>query len=468
MAVRAVTREAVAARSCRSAAGARHRPRWRGWPSTLSWFAALGSPLVWSLVACDRPAREALVVAPTPPRAGPFGSLRDFVLLEQPGPVGTDGETSPGFFFLDRFEVTRADWAGFAATAAGRAVAAEAVALGGDPSLPVARVDLWQARAFARWRFARLPRADEWRRGAVGDGRNRFPWGSKEDSTRANTGDLGLGEPTPVGTFESGRRADGWPYDLVGNVSEWTETVPSSWFVTADEQVLDRAAQLRGSQLSWELSWAMREVQGAPALAVWQGPGGVLPLSFVLAVGDDRLVREIVWSWPVASEPGAGDLGEPLRGTRPTWELSWEVQQVLRCPALAVWQGSAGLLPCAWPIAGGGDQVPREVVGSDFLSPMTAQVEAVPAGDRRSRTGVRLCTTPRELLLALLEATFEPAVADFEQLQRFVQRGRHRTVLQDAWRELRLPPTAPQFGRPLGRWLQQQFSADRPVTGAPR
>ena len=465
MAGRAATPEtAAAARSCRGTAGAWHRPRWRVWRRAVG---SLASGLVLCLAACGDPARAPQVVEPTPPRAGPFGSLRDFVLLQRPGPVGIDGEVSPGFFFLDRFEVTRADWAGFAATAAGRAVGAEEVALGGDPALPVARVDLRQARAFARWRFARLPRADEWRRAAVGDGRNRFPWGSKEDATRANTGDLGLGEPTPVGTFESGRRADGWPYDLVGNVSEWTETVPSSWFVTADDQVLDRAAQLRGSQLSWELSWAMREVQGAPALAVWQGPAGRLPLSFALAVGDDRLVREIVWSWPLASEPGAGELGTPLRETRPAWEWSWEVQQVRLSPALAVWQLPAGLVPSAWPVAGGGEQVPREVVGSDFLSPMIAQVELVPAGDRRSRTGLRLCTTPRELLLALLEATVEPAIADFEQLQRFVQRGRHRTVLQDAWRELRLPPTNPQFARPLGRWLQQQFGGG-PVAGEPR
>lgn len=325
---------------------------------------------------------------PTPPREGRFGSLRDFFLIERPAPLGSEPGRGASFFFLDRFEVTRADWLAFAATPEGRSVDADDAATGGDPALPVGRVDLAQARAFARWRFARLPRTDEWTFATVGDGRNRFPWGSKVDATRANTGELGLGEPTPVGTFESGRRADGWPYDLVGNVSEWTESVP--------------------------------------------------------------------WSW--CEDPSIGEATTPaLRGE----PLAWQSRAVLRTPGLAIWQGPGGVVPLPWAAAAGGDRVPREVVGADFLTPMAAQVELVLAGDRRLRTGVRLCTTPVELLRALLASTVEPGPLDLEQLRRFVARSRHREVLLAAWAELQLPPGAAERAGPLGRWLAQNLAVPR-------
>ncbi len=305
------------------------------------------------LAGCAQEAAPANVG--TPPRAGQFGSLRDFVLIER----SENGRLLP--LFVDRFEVTRGDWAGFAATEAGRGVGAAAVAFAGDPALPVGQVDLRQARAFARWRFARLPQTDDWA-AAVGDGRHQYPWGSKEDPTRANTGELGLGEPVPVGTFEAGRRAGGdQPYDLIGNVGEWTESVSFGW----------TAAQLD-------------------------------PMASLL-VGRDR---------------------------------------VLRTPALAVWQWPGGVVPLAWTVAAVSDRVPRDVVGADFLTPMSESVEPVLAGDRRLRLGLRLYATPRELLTALLAATdLRPRAEDLEQLRRFVRRDAHRAALAAVW---------PLLGKPAG------------------
>jgi hypothetical protein len=342
--------------------------------------------------ACAPPAAGPTSPSPTPPRVGRFGSLRDFFLIERPAGVGAEAPRGPTYYFLDRFEVTRADWHAFAATAEGRAAGADDAATSGDPALPVGRIDLAQARAFARWRFARLPRLDEWTFATIGDGRNRFPWGSKVDATRANTGELGLGEPTPVGTFESGRRADGWPYDLVGNVSEWTESVP--------------------------------------------------------------------WSW--CEDPGLSEVGAlPTRGEA----LGWQWRTVLRTPALAVWQGPGGIVPLPWAVAAGGENVPHEVVGADFLTPMPVQVESVLAGDRRLRTGLRLCTTPKELLAALLAAGGEPGPDDLEQLRRFVARSRHREVLEAAWRDLALPETAAERASGLGRWLASELGASTPMSG---
>lgn len=337
--------------------------------TTAAKAACLGLALLVAACSDPPPAEAARLVLS---RSGRLGSLRDFVLVDRL----VDGRQVQ--LFVDRFEATRGDWAEFAASPAGRAVAAAAPS--GDPVLPIGNVDLSQARAFAAWRYGRLPRAHEWSIAALGDGRTRYPWGNKDDPTRANTAELGLGEPTPVGAFESGRRPEGGqPYDWIGNVGEWTETVP------------------------W--SWCLRERTYDPL-------GAVLD--------------------PVAA-------------------YTTTAARARAVPALAVWGAPGGLLPPAWAAMLGGRSVPREVWGADFQSPMTQLVEAVPAGDRRATIGVRICATPRELLLQLAASPQEPTAADREQLRRFVGRAGHRAALRAAWATVEARSTA------LARWLDQEL-----------
>lgn len=321
--------------------------------------------------ACDR---EAPSQSPSLQRSGRFGSLRDLVMFATGDPIDA------GALFVDRFEVTRGDWSEFAASPAGRAVGAARAVVGGDPSLPIGGVDLTQARAFANWRLLRLPRREEWLVAAAIDGRSRYPWGGREDPLKTNTSELGLGGPTPVGTFESGRRSGGdQPYDLVGNVSEWTESVaPGWWRQTSD--VVSGPLRLR------------HDVLRTPSLAVFALPGGVFAPSWLAAAGD-----------------GA---------------------------------------------------VPRLVVGSDFQTPMDQQVQQVPAGDLRARTGLRVCSSARELLAALL-AFDEPLDArDETQVRRFVRRGRHRQALLAAWRDgqgtVAAEAAPPAADTPMHRLLRQE------------
>lgn len=218
-----------------------------------------------------------------PPRSGRFGSLRDLVLFVRPGSVSTEA------LFCDRFEVTRADWAEFAATADGRACGAERVPADGDPSVAVGLIDLRQARAFARWRFLRLPRRDEWLYVALDSGRRSFPWGDRVDPSRANTAELGLWQTTPVGAFESGRQAGGGnPYDLIGNVSEWTES-PVSWWCDARHYAGSQPLDPFGG-----LTRARAVVAAAPALAAWSGSGGLVPAGWLVTAVADYLPRECV------------------------------------------------------------------------------------------------------------------------------------------------------------------------------
>jgi hypothetical protein len=232
--------------------------------------------LLLLLAACAPATGGGDPVAPTPPRAGRFGSLRDFVLLELGGdPAAGAG----GRLFVDRFEVTRGDWAEFAGTAAGRAVAAESAALLGDPGLPVGLVDLRQARAFARWRFARLPTRAEWQ--ATAQGGYAYPWGNKVEAARANTADLGLHEPTLVGLFEAGRRDLG-PYDLIGNVSEWSESVSAEW--------CDGGSLVLPTSFHRSRRVALR----TGGLALWQCAPGVMPPEAIAAARPGQTLHDVL------------------------------------------------------------------------------------------------------------------------------------------------------------------------------
>lgn len=183
-------------------------------------------------------------IAPTAiQREARYGVFRDLVLIQR-------SEARGGPFFLDRFESTRRDLLAWCA-ATGRSAPAtwpaawsrHDLASGGD-DLPAARIELPIARAFAHWRFCRLPRMVEWEYAATAGGEYRFPWGDPSRAEWANTPQIGLGRVTPVGTFESGRAPAG-PYDLVGNVAEWTESLTPRFHRT--HGLLDRAATAAAS-----------------------------------------------------------------------------------------------------------------------------------------------------------------------------------------------------------------------------
>ena len=128
---------------------------------------------------------------------------------------------------IDRFEVTRGDWQRFLAEAPPGAVApllAERAAAweAGTAAWPASFMTRGEAEAFADWRGMRLPTAAEWLFAAIGPNEWPFPWGTTFRESVANTLELGLGRPSAVGTFESGRTPSGC-YDLLGNVYEWVQ-----------------------------------------------------------------------------------------------------------------------------------------------------------------------------------------------------------------------------------------------------
>lgn len=132
--------------------------------------------------------------------------------------VTAAGIRSEGGFYLGACEVTLKDFREFAQSRKLDARWAD-----GDEHLPVTNVSLEEARAFAEWRGARLPTAEELACAASGGGRLPYPWGHAFDPKCVNSREGGRAAPAPVGSCAEGLSVHGIA-DLLGNVAEWTET----------------------------------------------------------------------------------------------------------------------------------------------------------------------------------------------------------------------------------------------------
>lgn len=150
-------------------------------------------------------------------------------------------------FFLDRFEVTNAQYQAFIA-ATGRPTPADdkdpeyyswvdGRPPAGQEDYPVCYVSWADADAYCRWAGKRLPTEAEWERAARGDDGRVWPWGNQFDAARCNTVETGLRWATPVGSFPDGVSPFG-VMDLCGNVAEWT----ASWYEPYPGSTLKRGA----------------------------------------------------------------------------------------------------------------------------------------------------------------------------------------------------------------------------------
>ncbi len=94
------------------------------------------------------------------------------------------------------------------------------------PDHPVVGVSWFDARDYCRWRSQRLPTHAEWMHAAGGDDGRTWPWGSRWDYRKANSGGERRGEydghtyAAPVESFPAGRAPSG-ALNMAGNVAEW-------------------------------------------------------------------------------------------------------------------------------------------------------------------------------------------------------------------------------------------------------
>jgi formylglycine-generating enzyme required for sulfatase activity len=147
-----------------------------------------------------------------------FGTVKPFYLDEHPR-----HKVHLGAYSMDLYEVTNIQYKEFVEATGSRPPQhwEGGTILKGREEYPVTYVNWYDADRYCRWKSKRLPTEAEWEKAARGtDGRD-YPWGDDFDPTKANTGDTGIGDLSPVGDFEAGKSPYG-VYDMSGNVWEWT------------------------------------------------------------------------------------------------------------------------------------------------------------------------------------------------------------------------------------------------------
>jgi formylglycine-generating enzyme required for sulfatase activity len=168
-------------------------------------------------------------------------------------------------FYIDRFEVTNAEYARFlAANPQQRRPKYWSYPQYNAPALPVVGVGWKDAEAYARWAGKRLPTEEEWEKAARGkDGRD-WPWGNTPDDEAYNGHAQGRFLPVAVGSFPKGNSPYGVA-DMAGNVWEMTS---GRW--DSESPTMRGGSFLNPvSQVRTTVRWAPRaaaEQEGAPWL----------------------------------------------------------------------------------------------------------------------------------------------------------------------------------------------------------
>jgi len=136
-------------------------------------------------------------------------------------------------FWIAREPVTNAAWAAYLAAVpeADRVDVNYLPHWGPDRILPHLRTDepvygIWpeDADAYAAWKGARLPTADEWEKAVRGIDGRRWPWGDYWKPGCAVSAETGLRRPLPVRAF--GAHGDAGLFAAIGGVFEYTA---SAW-----------------------------------------------------------------------------------------------------------------------------------------------------------------------------------------------------------------------------------------------
>ena len=132
-------------------------------------------------------------------------------------------------FYIDRHEVTNADYKDFIETTDHPAPThwPDRMFPSGEDNYPIVGISWYDAQAYAQWRGKRLPTEVEWEKAARGDDGRIYPWGDEFIPDWVNTkGDGDAYTMTaPVGSFPKGVSPYGL-FDMSGNAWEWT----GDWF----------------------------------------------------------------------------------------------------------------------------------------------------------------------------------------------------------------------------------------------
>jgi formylglycine-generating enzyme required for sulfatase activity len=147
-----------------------------------------------------------------------FGMRRPLFVDEHP-----QHTVMPPAFFIDQIEVTNAHYKLF--IDATQSLPPRSWPGGIFPAMranyPITTISWYDADRYCKWVKKRLPSEPEWEKAARGIDGREYSWGNEYHKEFANMGDSGIGDLTPVGSFEKGKSPYG-VYDIIGNAWEWT------------------------------------------------------------------------------------------------------------------------------------------------------------------------------------------------------------------------------------------------------
>jgi formylglycine-generating enzyme required for sulfatase activity len=145
-------------------------------------------------------------------------------------------------FFVDRYEVSTAQYAAFLADSKRPAPWQwDSVQLSLHANRPVIGVDWADADAYCRWKGKRLPTEAEWEKAARGPDERLYPWGSQPPTKDLANFALGARFSysqvlLPVQAYEQGRSPYG-AHQLAGNVYEWVQDwYASNYYETSPDR----------------------------------------------------------------------------------------------------------------------------------------------------------------------------------------------------------------------------------------
>lgn len=129
-----------------------------------------------------------------------------------------------GTFWIDKFEVTNAQFSTFLNSPEGESIDKPRVwenrtPPSGKQNHPVSSVDRFQANAYCRSLGKRLATESEWEKAARGPDGRLYPWGNEFNAKAVNTAEMGMHGTGEVGSMKDDVSYYG-VYDMAGNVME--------------------------------------------------------------------------------------------------------------------------------------------------------------------------------------------------------------------------------------------------------